>query len=176
MEKEKIQLNNFKNQINEEIDRVLKHQSSYCYLTMEDINQFRIMMNSRHDEEEQDLLLVNAPCDSNIEIVHQSTPPSSSTSSLYHPYHNSKQTKKKKSSEKVIIHTPNSGTIVSLTQSSISRYLVIIAVLQLQNAIFAQRSNHCALCLSGIKAKKRNDFPFPGENEQLSEPYAVLTT
>lgn len=105
LEKEKIQLNNFKNQINEEIDRVLKHQSSYCYLTMDDINQFRIMMDSRHDEEEQDLLLVNAPCDSNIEIVHQSTPPSSSTSSLYHPYHNSKQTKKSKSSEKVIKHT-----------------------------------------------------------------------
>lgn len=97
LEREKIQLTNFKNQINEEIDRVLKHQSSYCYLTLEDINQFQIMMDSRHGEEE--LLLVNAPSDSNIEVVHQSTP-SSSSSSSYHPY-NSKQTRKKKSSEKV---------------------------------------------------------------------------
>ncbi|CAO3610828.1 unnamed protein product [Mucor hiemalis] len=111
LEREKIQLTNFKNQINEEIDRVLKHQSSYCYLTLEDINQFQIMMDSRHGEEE--LLLVNAPSDSNIEVVHQSTP-SSSSSSSYHPY-NSKQTKKKKSSEKIF---SNHSTTTNITTTN----------------------------------------------------------
>ena len=66
LENEKNHLNIFKNQIDREIERVIKNNSSYCYLTLDDIDRFEVIMAAQQEA----LVVVNAPYDTDIE-VHQ---------------------------------------------------------------------------------------------------------
>ncbi|KAG2206852.1 hypothetical protein INT47_007609 [Mucor saturninus] len=93
LEKEKEQLSQFKQQVDDEIERVLKNHSSYCYLTLDDIAQFEVVMAAQQES----LVVVNAPYDTEIE-VHNNTSHDSSSSSIY-PYPS--MTKKTSKSEKV---------------------------------------------------------------------------
>ncbi|KAI9257580.1 E2F/DP family winged-helix DNA-binding domain-containing protein [Helicostylum pulchrum] len=63
LEKEQNQLNSFKQQVDDEIERVLKNHSSYCYLTLDDIAQFEVIMAAQQES----LVVVNAPYDTDIE-------------------------------------------------------------------------------------------------------------
>ena len=94
LEKEKTQLHTFKNQVDEEIERLLRNQSSYCYLTMDDINQFQMEL------PEQDLVVVNAPYETDIEVHHNNNKNKSN-----YPYPTANNRKRNKSSEKVILRT-----------------------------------------------------------------------
>jgi predicted RNA-binding protein with EMAP domain len=64
LENEKNHLNIFKNQIDQEIERVIKNNSSYCYLTLDDIDRFEVMMAAQQEA----LVVVNAPYDTDIEV------------------------------------------------------------------------------------------------------------
>lgn len=66
LENEQHHLNIFKQQIDQEIERVIKNNASYCYLTMDDIDRFEVIMAAQQEA----LVVVNAPYDTDIE-VHQ---------------------------------------------------------------------------------------------------------
>lgn len=66
LENEQNHLNIFKQQIDQEIERVIKNNASYCYLTLDDIDRFEVIMAAQQEA----LVVVNAPYDTDIE-VHQ---------------------------------------------------------------------------------------------------------
>lgn len=80
--------------MDEEIERVMKTHSTYCYLTLDDIAQFEVIMAAQQES----LVVVNAPYDTEIEVHNNNTSHDSSSSSIY-PYPS--MTKKTGKSEKV---------------------------------------------------------------------------
>ncbi|KAI8637374.1 E2F/DP family winged-helix DNA-binding domain-containing protein [Parasitella parasitica] len=66
LENEKTHLDIFKRQIDQEIEKVIKDNQSYCYLTLDDIEKFEVIMAAQQEA----LVVVNAPYDTDIE-VHQ---------------------------------------------------------------------------------------------------------
>jgi hypothetical protein len=68
LENEHQQLLAFKQQVDHEIERVIQTNNSYCYLTLDDIARFEIIMAAQQEA----LVVVNAPYDTDIE-VHQQT-------------------------------------------------------------------------------------------------------
>ncbi|KAI8992660.1 E2F/DP family winged-helix DNA-binding domain-containing protein [Pilobolus umbonatus] len=78
LENEQMKANSFKQQIDHEIEQVLNHHSSHCYLTLDDLAQFEVMMAAQQEA----LVVVNAPYDTHIEVHHRSD----NTRNSYHPY------------------------------------------------------------------------------------------
>jgi len=72
LENEQNHLNIFKQQIDQEIEKVIKNNSSYCYLTLDDIDKFEVIMAAQQEA----LVVVNAPYDTDIEVhqVRNTTP------------------------------------------------------------------------------------------------------
>ncbi|KAI7904448.1 E2F/DP family winged-helix DNA-binding domain-containing protein [Cokeromyces recurvatus] len=56
-------LRQFKQQVDEETERIIKNNASYCYLTLEDIAGFEVMT-----KEQESLVVVNAPYNTDIEL------------------------------------------------------------------------------------------------------------
>ncbi|CAO0800953.1 unnamed protein product [Mucor circinelloides] len=93
LENEQNHLNIFKQQIDQEIEKVIKNNSSYCYLTLDDIDKFEVIMAAQQEA----LVVVNAPYDTDIEV---------------HQVRNTTPTKKKSNNTttKCLIRVPESST------------------------------------------------------------------
>ncbi|CAO3609483.1 unnamed protein product [Mucor fragilis] len=93
LENEQNHLNIFKQQIDQEIERVIKNNASYCYLTLDDIDRFEVIMAAQQEA----LVVVNAPYDTDIEV---------------HQVKNATPTKKKPNSTttKCLIRVPENST------------------------------------------------------------------
>ncbi|CEP14173.1 hypothetical protein [Parasitella parasitica] len=66
LEDEKTHLDMFKRQIDQEVEKVIKDNQSYCYLTLDDLEKFEVIMAAQQEA----LVVVNAPYNTDIE-VHQ---------------------------------------------------------------------------------------------------------
>lgn len=64
LEKEYKQLNDIKQQVDLDIERVLMSNGSDCYLTLDDLTRFELMI----DAERESFVVVNAPYDTDIEV------------------------------------------------------------------------------------------------------------
>ncbi|ORZ01773.1 E2F/DP family winged-helix DNA-binding domain-domain-containing protein [Syncephalastrum racemosum] len=69
MEKKERQLNDLTQQMDHEIERVLKRHKTHCYLTLDDLARFEVMLAAQQEV----LVVVNAPYDTDI-TVHQPKP------------------------------------------------------------------------------------------------------
>lgn len=69
MEKKQRQLNDLAQQMDHEIERVLKRHKNHCYLTLDDLTRFEVMLAAQQEV----LVVVNAPYDTDI-TVHQPKP------------------------------------------------------------------------------------------------------
>ncbi|KAI9485240.1 MAG: E2F/DP family winged-helix DNA-binding domain-containing protein [Benjaminiella poitrasii] len=64
LEDKQRQLNQFKQQVDEEIENVIKNHASYCYLTLDDIARFEVVTAAQQES----LVVVNAPYNTDIEL------------------------------------------------------------------------------------------------------------
>ncbi|KAI9490968.1 E2F/DP family winged-helix DNA-binding domain-containing protein [Zychaea mexicana] len=66
LEREYEHLNDMKQQVDREIERILKRHKGHCYLTLDDLARFEAMLHAQQEV----LVVVNAPYDTDI-TVHQ---------------------------------------------------------------------------------------------------------
>ncbi|KAI8350154.1 E2F/DP family winged-helix DNA-binding domain-containing protein [Blakeslea trispora] len=110
LENEQKQLHLFKQQVDQEIESMIKSNSPYCYLTLDDIAKFEVIMAAQQEA----LVVVNAPYDTDIEVHHNHHP----QNSHYSPYPTKKSSQTR---TKCYIRVPESSNqslrILSLRQS-----------------------------------------------------------
>ncbi|KAI8049432.1 E2F/DP family winged-helix DNA-binding domain-containing protein [Gilbertella persicaria] len=115
LENEQKQLDSFKQQIDQEIENVIKNNASYCYLTLDDIARFEVIMAAQQEA----LVVVNAPYDTDIEVHHHHQP----QDDHYSPYPSIKKSSQTKT--KCCIRVPENSNqslrILSLRQQKKER-------------------------------------------------------
>ncbi|KAI8880482.1 hypothetical protein K501DRAFT_254942 [Backusella circina FSU 941] len=67
LEKEHQKLKGFQHQVDQEIERVLKSKTSHCYMTLDDLAQFEVMLAAQQEA----FVVLNAPLDDTYIEVHQ---------------------------------------------------------------------------------------------------------
>ncbi|KAI8364460.1 E2F/DP family winged-helix DNA-binding domain-containing protein [Choanephora cucurbitarum] len=114
LENEQKQLNTFKQQIDQEIESMIKTNSPYCYLTLDDIAKFEVIMAAQQEA----LVVVNAPYDTDIEVHHHHHHHQPQQNSHYSPYPTKKSSQTR---TKCYIRVPENSNqslqILSLRQS-----------------------------------------------------------
>lgn len=81
LEKEHERLCEMKQQVDHEIERVLKRHMNHCYLTLDDLARFEAMLGATKEV----LVVVNAPYDTDITVHQKPSPPPAACSSLSSP-------------------------------------------------------------------------------------------
>ncbi|OBZ89615.1 Transcription factor E2FC [Choanephora cucurbitarum] len=114
LENEQRQLSTFKQQIDQEIESMIKTNSPYCYLTLDDIAKFEVIMAAQQEA----LVVVNAPYDTDIEVHHHHHHHQPQQNSHYSPYPTKKSSQTR---TKCYIRVPENSNqslqILSLRQS-----------------------------------------------------------
>lgn len=108
LENEQIAMNNRKRQLDHDIELILDRNSSHCYLTLDDLAQFEVMMAAQQEA----LVVVNAPHDTHIEVMQNDHNPRNA----YHPYLKKDKMTKTKCYIRVPDTTNQSLRIMSLRQ------------------------------------------------------------